>query len=150
MTSPIWVGDPAGPPLVDPPPASAPTEKSESQEPDRREPLSPTRGGGYEPLPVVPPQRARPAAVAKLRATWFRAAARRHRSVRVRLRWKAAEGPFDVQARRAGSKRWTKIATRTGKTQRVVRLTRGKWVLRVRAVPPFAPAGPWRSLTVRL
>jgi hypothetical protein len=42
------------------------------------------------------------------------------------------------------------IATRTYKRQRIVRLARGKWRVRVRAVPPFAPAGPWKYLSIRL
>jgi hypothetical protein len=166
MTSPIWVADPppapppgAGPgqppadpppPKVDPPPPEPPQEKPESQEPDRQEPVPSEQQGGYEPMPDVPPQRDRPPPVSKLRATWFRAAAPRHPSLRVRLRWKASEGPFDVQVRRPGSAKWRKIASRTQERQRIVRLARGKWVLRVRAVPALAPAGPWRSLTIRL
>jgi hypothetical protein len=161
MTSPMWVGevpDPGTgkpsasgpPPKVDPPPGSPPQEAPESQEPDRQEPLPAQQQGGYEPLGVVPPQRDRPPPVSKLRATWFRAAAARHRTLRVRLRWKASEGPFDVQLRRPGQKRWRTVASRTQKRQVIVRLGRGKWVLRARAVPPLAPAGPWRSLTIRL
>jgi hypothetical protein len=172
MTSPIWVSEPPAkpppatppgeepgeppeeppppPPKVDPPPEQPPQEKPESEEPDRQEPLPAPQQGGYQPLPEVPPQRDQPPPVSKLRATWFRAAAARHPSLRVRLRWKAAEGPFDVQVRRPGSKKWKSIASRTQERQRIVRLARGKWVLRVRAVPAFAPAGPWRSLTVRL
>jgi hypothetical protein len=153
MTSPIWVpqGSPGkvNPP-VDPPPATPPQERPESQEPDRQEPIPPAQEGGAQPMPDVPPQRDRPPPVTKLRATWFRAAAARHRTLRVRLRWKASEGPFDVQARRPGSKSWTPIASRTQRRQVIVRLRRGKWILRARAVPAFAPAGPWRSLTIRL
>ena len=70
--------------------------------------------------------------------------------MRVRLRWKAAQGPFHVQYRRAGTKKWRTLAVRTQQRQRIVRLSRGKWQLRVRAVPAFSPAGPWRSLTIRL
>ena len=97
----------------------------------------------------MPPQGDRPPPVSKLRATWFRAAAARHRSLRVRLRWKASQGPFEVQVRRPRGK-WRTIAARTQERQRIVRLGRGKWQLRVRAVPAFAPAAPWRSLTIRL
>jgi hypothetical protein len=166
MTSPIWVADPPPPtlpgpgpsqppadpppPKVDPPPPEPPQEKPESQEPDRQDPVPSPQQGSYQPMPDVPPQRDRPPPVSKLRATWFRDAAPRHRSLRVRLRWKASEGPFDVQVRRAGSAKWRKIASRTQRRQRIVRLGRGKWVLRVRAVPALAPAGPWRSLTIRL
>ena len=155
MTSPIWVGDsaaapPLPPPKVDPPPATPPKEQPESQEPDSQPPIPPAQQGDYQPMPDVPPQGERPPPVSKLRATWFRAAAARHRSMRVRLRWKASRGPFDVQLRRAGSKKWKTIASRTGSRQKIVRLARGKWQLRVRAVPAFAPAGPWRSLTIRL
>ena len=150
MTSPIWVAEAAGPPpKVDPPPREAPTPKPESQEPDRQPPITPQQEGGYQPLPTVPPQGDQPPPVSKLRATWFRAAAARHRSLRVRLRWKAAQGPFEVQVRRPRGK-WRSIAARTQDRQRIVRLARGKWQLRVRAVPDFAPAGPWRSLTIRL
>ncbi|HEX8054940.1 MAG TPA: CehA/McbA family metallohydrolase [Thermoleophilaceae bacterium] len=159
MTSPIWVGEaaapgqqppPPPPPRVDPPPATPPQERPESQEPDRQEPVPPAQQGGREPMPDVPPQGERPPPVSKLRATWFRAAAARHRSVRVRLRWKASAGPFDVQVRRPGARKWRKIARRTQKRQVIVRLARGRWELRARAVPAFAPAGPWRSLKVRL
>ena len=147
MTSPIWVGRPAAKPKVDPP---APVPESAGREPDSQPPLAPEEQGGQGRQPDVPPQRDRPPPVSKLRATWFRAAAARHRSLRVRLRWKASEGPFDVQARRPGDEAWTTIASRTSKRQRIVRFARGKWKLRVRAVPPSAPAGPWRSLTIRL
>ena len=158
MTSPIYVGEPPPlgeeppppPPKVDPPPDTAPQGRPESEEPDRQEPLPPSADGGYQPLPDVPPQGERPPPVSKLRATWFRAAAARHRSLRVRLRWKASRGPFDVQVRRPGARKWRKIASRTQSRQRIVRLARGKWIVRVRAVPAFAPAGPWRSLTIRL
>ena len=164
MTSPIWVGEPPAPapgggpptepppppPKVDPPPESPPQPKPESEEPDRQAPVTPEQEGGYQPLPVVPPQGETPPPVSKLRATWFRAAAARHRSMRVRLRWKAARGPFHVQYRRAGTKKWRTLAARTQDRQRIVRLKRGKWQLRVRAVPAFAPPGPWRSLTIRL
>lgn len=160
MTSPIYVADPAPgsspdpapvpPPKVDPPPDRAPQEAPESEEPDRQAPIPPSQEGGYQPMPNVPPQGDRPPPVSKLRATWFRAAARRHRSLRVRLRWKASEGPFDVQLRRPGAKKWKKIASRTPSRQQIVRLARGKWIVRVRAVPGFAPAGPWRSLSIRL
>jgi hypothetical protein len=158
MTSPIWVADAAKPPpgqpaapppKVDPPPEAPPQEKPESQEPDRQEPVPPPQQGSYQPMPDVPPQGDPPPPVSKLRATWFHAAAARHPSLRVRLRWKASQGPFDVQVRRPGA-RWKSIASRTQERQRIVRLARGKWQLRVRAVPAFAPAGPWRSLTVRL
>lgn len=152
MTSPIYVGEPPPPPppAVDPAPGDPPKERPESEEPDRQEPLPPSADGGYQPLPHVPPQGERPPPVSKLRATWHRAASARHRSLRVRLRWKASSGPFDVQVRRPGARKWRKIATRTQSRQRIVRLARGKWVVRVRAVPAFAPAGPWRSLTIRL
>lgn len=146
MTSPIYVGDPAPAPKVDPA-APAPQESAEQ---DRRPPVPAEQQGGTEPMPDVPPQRDRPLPVSKLRATWFHAAAARHRSLRVRLRWKASEGPFDVQIRRPGAKKWKSIASRTQSRQEIVRLARGTWKLRVRAVPPFAPAGPWRSLTIRL
>jgi hypothetical protein len=156
MTSPIWVADPPPkpgepaepPPKVDPPPSSPP--QSQGPEPDSQAPIPPSDEGGRQPMPDVPPQRDRPPPVSKLRATWFHAAAARHPSLRVRLRWKASEGPFDVQLRRPSSARWTAVASRTHADQRIVRLGRGKWVLRVRAVPAFAPAGPWRSLTIRL
>ena len=148
MTSPIWVGEKVAPPVDDgssnPPPGGG-----DANEPDRQPPLPP-QGEGGQPLPSVPPQRDRPPPVTKLRATWFHAAAARHRSLRVRLRWKAREGPFDVQARRPGAKRWRSIASRTKRRQVIVRLPRGRWQLRARAVPAFAPAGPWRSLTIRL
>lgn len=156
MTSPIWVGEAATagggttPPKVDPPPEAPPQEQPESQEPDRQPPITPQQEGGYQPLPNVPPQGNQPPPVSKLRATWFRAAAARHRKLRVRLRWKAAQGPFEVQLRRPGAKKWRTIAARTEERQRIVRLPRGTWKLRVRAVPAFAPAGPWRSLTIRL
>jgi hypothetical protein len=150
MTSPIWVADPeaAPPPKVEPPPAAPPG--GQQGEPDSQAPIPPAQSGGREPTPDVPPQGDRPPPVSKLRATWFHAAAARHRSLRVRLRWKAREGPFDVQLRRPSSKKWTRVASRTYAHQRIVRLARGKWVLRVRSVPAFAPAGPWRSLTIRL
>ena len=148
MTSPIWIGEPAKEPKVDPPGPTPPP--AQGREPDSQPPLEPGGPGEAGRMPDVPPQRDRPPPVSKLRATWFRAAAARHRSLRVRLRWKAREGPFDVQARRPGAKRWTTIARRTSKRQRIVRLGRGTWKLRVRAVPPAAPAGPWRSLTIRL
>lgn len=154
MTSPIWVGErsaPGGPtPRVDPPPGQPPKEQPASQEPDRQEPLPSSSENGPPATGDVAPQRGRPPPVSKLRATWFQSASARHRSLRVRLRWKASEGPFDVQARRPGSKKWRKIATRTQKRQVIVRLARGKWVLRARAVPAFAPAGPWRSISIRL
>ena len=163
MTSPIWIGeraapgppttkppDPPPPPKVDPPPSEPPKERPESQEPDRQQPLPPSAEGGYQPMPDVPPQRERPPPVSKLRATWHRAASARHPSLRVRLRWKASEGPFDVQVKRPGAARWKAIASRTQKRQVIVRLARGKWLLRARAVPPFAPAGPWRSISIRL
>jgi hypothetical protein len=164
MTSPMWIGEPPAPPpgggtpvdppppppRVDPPPESPPQPRPESEEPDRQPPITPQQEGGYQPLPNVPPQGETPPPVSKLRATWFRAAAARHRSMRVRLRWKAAQGPFHVQYRRAGSKKWRTLAARTQQRQRIVRLSRGKWQLRVRAVPAFSPAGPWRSLTIRL
>ena len=168
MTSPIWVADPPPPaqppgekppeqpppnrppPKTDPPPPAPPEERPENEEPDRQEPVPPAQQGGYEPMPEVPPQRDRPPPVAKLRATWFRAAAPRHRSLRVRLRWKASEGPFDVQIRRPASSTWTVIASRSYLRQKIVRLRRGKWIVRVRAVPAFAPEGPWRSISVRL
>jgi hypothetical protein len=164
MTSPIWVSEPpvtppgGGPPVeppppppkVDPPSESPPQPEPESEEPDRQPPVTPQQEGGYQPMPDVPPQGDKPPPVSKLRATWFRAAAARHRSMRVRLRWKAAEGPFEVQYRRAGSEKWRTLAARTQERQRIVRLKRAKWQVRVRAVPAFAPAGPWRSLTIRL
>ncbi len=149
MTSPIWVGEKAGDPPVDNAPNTPPQGGGDANEPDKQPPLPPQREGG-QPLPDVPPQRDRPPPVTKLRATWFHAAAARHRSLRVRLRWKANEGPFDVQAKRPGEKRWRTIASRTKRRQVIVRLPRGKWQLRARAVPPFAPEGPWRSLTIRL
>ncbi|HEX8742268.1 MAG TPA: CehA/McbA family metallohydrolase [Thermoleophilaceae bacterium] len=147
MTSPIWVGLPAAEPKVDPP--GPPPERAAGPEPDSQAPVPPGQEGAGPP-PDVPPQRDRPPPVSKLRATWFRAAAARHRSLRVRLRWKASEGPFDVQIRRPGAKAWKPIASQTQKRQRIVRLARGTWKLRVRAVPPLAPAGPWRRLTIRL
>ncbi|HEX8648772.1 MAG TPA: CehA/McbA family metallohydrolase [Thermoleophilaceae bacterium] len=166
MTSPIYVsepvrpGDPPGeepppppPPKVDPPGEEPPPPGqpgSQPEEPDRQPPLPPSAEGGYQPMPDVPPQGERPPPVSKLRATWFRAAAARHRSLRVRLRWKASQGPFDVQLRRPGARKWRKVGRRTQSRQQIVRLARGKWIVRVRAVPAFAPAGPWRSLTIRL
>ena len=163
MTSPIYVSEPVKPgdppaeeppppppPKVDPPAEEPPQERPESEEPDRQPPLQSSDEGGYQPLPVVAPQGERPPPVSKLRATWFRAAAARHRSLRVRLRWKASQGPFDVQLRRPGAKKWRKVASRTQSRQQIVRLARGKWIVRVRAVPAFAPAGPWRELRVRL
>jgi hypothetical protein len=149
MTSPIYVAAAVPAPKVDPP-IPAPVEKPESEEPDRNPPMPAPQQSGSQPQPDVAPQRDRPPPVSKLRATWFRAAAARHPSLRVRLRWKASEGPFDVQVRRPGSAKWKPVATRTQSRQKIVRLARGKWVLRVRAVPGFAPAGPWRSLTIRL
>ena len=152
MTSPIYVAEPAPPPpaQVDPPAAEPPPKQPGPEEPDRQPPVPPSAEGGYQPMPDVPPQGDRPPPVSKLRATWFRAAAARHRSLRVRLRWKASQGPFDVQLRRPGAKRWRKVARRTQSRQEIVRLTRGKWIVRVRAVPAFAPAGPWRSISIRL
>jgi hypothetical protein len=159
MTSPIWVGEAVSPgeppvkpppPKVDPAPSSPPQENTEQDEPDRQPPLTPSQEGGYQPMPDVPPQGERPPPVSKLRATWFKPAAARHRSLRVRLRWKASTGPFDVQVRRPGATKWRKIAQRTQKRQVIVRLARGRWELRARAVPAFAPAGPWRSLKIRL
>ena len=148
MTSPIWVAEAVPAPKIDPPiPPPAPRPEGES---DRDPPKPAPEQSGSQPLPDVPPQRDRPPPVSKLRATWFHAAAARHPSLRVRLRWKASEGPFDVQLRRPGSAKWKTIASRTESRQRIIRLARGKWVLRVRAVPGFAPAGPWRSLTIRL
>jgi hypothetical protein len=148
MTSPMWIGLPAQDPKVDPP--GPPPPPANGREPDSQPPLEPGGPGESDAMPDVPPQRDRPPPVSKLRATWFRAAEARHRSLRVRLRWKAREGPFDVQARRPRSRRWTVIASRTYKRQRIVRLARGKWQLRVRAVPPAAPAGRWKYLTIRL
>ncbi|MDQ3936063.1 MAG: CehA/McbA family metallohydrolase, partial [Actinomycetota bacterium] len=61
MTSPIWVAAASAPAAgVDPPPSDAPRERSESEEPDRQQPLPAAEQGGYQPLPEVPPQRARP------------------------------------------------------------------------------------------
>ena len=149
LTSPIWVGEKVAKPPVDDSPKTPPPAGGEADEPDRQPPLPPGGEGG-QPLPDVPPQRDRPPPVTKLRATWFKAAAARHRSLRVRLRWKSSEGPFDVQVRRPGAKRWRAVATRTQKRQVIVRLPRGRWQFRARAVPPFAPEGPWRSLKIRL
>ena len=98
MTSPIYVAEPAPEPKIDPP---APAPKGSDAE-DRTPPLPAAEQSGSQPMPDVPPQRDRPPPVSKLRATWFHAAAARHPSLRVRLRWKASEGPFDVQVRLAG------------------------------------------------
>jgi hypothetical protein len=158
MTSPIWVGErqvpgepppPTPPPKVDPPSNDAPQQQPESG-PHPAPAQPPSSESGPPAMGDVPPQGERPPPVSKLRATWHRAARARHRSLRVRLRWKASQGPFDVQVRRPGSKKWRTIASRTQKRQVIVRLARGKWILRARAVPAFAPAGPWRSISIRL
>jgi hypothetical protein len=147
MTSPIWVGPAAASPRVDP--GGPLQETSHEQEPDSQPPLGAVeQSGGTSRLPDVPPQRGRAARVSRLRAVWFRPA--RRRAQRVRLSWSSPEGPFEVQARRAASRRWRTLRETFTRRVLIVRLRRGTWTFRVRARPPLAEPGPWASARARL
>lgn len=148
MTSPIWVGPAAAAPRVD---AGGPAPAPVAGEPDDRAPIPPAQQSGGGSLPDVPPQRGRAARVRALRATWFRRARAGLASQRVRLRWSAAEGPFEVQGRRAGGRGgWRMLARGVSRRAVVVRLRRDGWRVRVRARPPLADPSAWRTVGFRL
>ncbi|MEA2375616.1 MAG: hypothetical protein QOD53_2079 [Thermoleophilaceae bacterium] len=148
ITSPIWVGAVAAPEKPPPPGGTVPGTEPDSNEPDRKPPLSPTeQSGGAGRLPDVPPQRKRGRRVGRLKVTWFHAA-RRGGSRRVRLSWSRGTSPFQVQAR-AHASAWSTLRRRVRGRSLVLRLSHGAWSFRVRSHPSFAPAGRWRTTRAR-
>jgi hypothetical protein len=150
MTSPIYAGAPAPEPAETTGPSPATLAAGDhDDEPDDDPPLPPVeQSNGAAPLPAVPLQRTRGAALSGLSARPLRRCGRRATTV-LRVRWRAAGTPVQVQ-RRVRS-RWRTVAARArGKSIRVRARCGAVERFRARTAPAEQPAGPWRRVTVRL
>ena len=144
MTSPIYAGAPAAQAVESAGPSpAAMTSAQEADEPDDDAPLPAVRqSNGAAPLPQVPAQRTRGAAIAALTA-------RPLGRCRARVAWAAQDRPVEVQRRARG--RWRTI-TRTARGRSLIARGRCGSTQRYRARtrPAGLPPGPWRRATTRL
>jgi hypothetical protein len=145
MTSPVYVGAPTATAPLTPGPESPPSPAAD--EPDDNPPLPAVRqSNGAARLPAIPRARTRGARLTRLSARAARCGGRR-RTTRVRIAWRAADRPVQVQRR---SRRWRTIRRATRGSAMRVRVRCGRTSrFRARAVPRGLRPGPWRGIAVR-
>jgi hypothetical protein len=143
MTSPVYVGRGSGGEPLTSGPSVAQDPAAVADEPDDDPPMGAVQqSGGASALPVVPPASR---SLSALRARALRRCARGRRSVPVRVAWRAAGAPVDVQVR--SGRRWRTVRRAVRASSVRVRVACGPRAVRLRA---RVRGGAWRVVVVRL